>query len=443
MQVCAPVCCIYILHAAPVATKSHGKLPRARPILATTAAYGIPLQRHGVTAMPDSKIMGKFRCGSLSAGLTLALVTAAASQQAIPEYNDTQQPPAVAAPTAPATSAAVARKLAGEIDVSGTSQWTDAGIDVLPGDRLTITAAGSIQSPAGLATGPEGFARDWRDLLRALPVNGAGSSALIGRIGDPAAAVPFLVGASKQLTVNTGGRLFLGINQLAGEQSGGTFHVSVKIVPAENPVASAPARELALPADLASRIPRRVADAKGNPGDLVNFIVIGSEDKLKAAFQGGGWVQVDRTKAEAALHALLSSAEKKSYVEMPMSELYLFGRAQDFGFAKAEPIEVIKTRHHLRVWKAPFDYQGQTVWAGAATHDIGFEKDQRTGGVTHKIDPKVDLERDYVGQCFQDSGALSGTTYLTPSDAVREAQTATGGAIQSDGRVLVMRLGPG
>ena len=27
---------------------------------------------------------------------------------------------------------------------------------------------------------------------------------------------------------------------------------------------------------------------------------------------------------------------------------------------------------------------------GAATHDIGFEKDIRTGKLTHKIDPNVD-----------------------------------------------------
>ncbi len=399
--------------------------------------------------MRDSKMLEKLRLVSFAAGLTLALVTGGASQQGIPEYNDPQQPPA---PTtaAPATSAvpsspaapAKTRKLAYELDVPGASQWTDTGIEVVAGDRLTITAGGSIQNSTAQAAGPEGFARGWRDLLRPLPVNGAGSGALIGRIGDPAAAVPFPVGASKQLTVNTGGRLFLGINQLAGEQSGGSFHVSVTIVPAEKPVASAPARGLALPADLASRIPRRVSDDKGNPGDLVNFIVIGSEDKLKAAFRDAGWVQVDRTKAEAALHALLSSTGKQSYVEMPMSELYLFGRAQDFGFARAEPIEVVKTRHHLRVWKAPFDYQGQTVWAGAATHDIGFEKDQRTGGVTHKIDPNVDQEREFVGQCFHEAGALSGTIYLTPSDAVREARTATGGAIQSDGRVLAMVLRP-
>ena len=390
--------------------------------------------------MTTSKMLDKFRCVSFAAGLTMALVTGAASQQAIPEYNDPEQPPA---PTtvAPTTSMApTTRKLAYELDVPGSSQWTDTGIDVAAGDRLAITGTGNIQNSAAPA-GPEGFARGWRDLLRALPVNGAGGGALIGRIGDPAAAVPFLVGASKELTVNSSGRLFLGINQLAGDQSGGSFHVNVKIVPAEKPAASAPA-ELALPPSLLAQVPRRVADAKGNPGDLVNFVVIGSEDKLKAAFQDAGWVQVDRTKSEAVLHALLSSTEKQSYVEMPMSELYLFGRAQDYGFARAEPVEVVKTRHHLRVWKAPFDYQGQTVWAGAATHDIGFEKDQRTGGVTHKIDPKVDLEREFVGSCFQEAGTLSGTTYLTPSDAVREAHTATGGSIQSDGRVLVMALRP-
>jgi Zn-dependent protease with chaperone function len=130
------------------------------------------------------------------------------------------------------------RKLAYELDVPGASQWTDTGIDLVAGDRVVITASGSIQTSAAQASGPEGLARGWRDLLRALPVNSAGSGALIGRIGDSAAAVPFLVGASKELAVNSPGRLFLGINQPAGEQSGGSFRVSVKLVPAETQAAS-------------------------------------------------------------------------------------------------------------------------------------------------------------------------------------------------------------
>ena len=44
--------------------------------------------------MTDSRMLNKLRSVSFAAGLTLALVTGAASQQAIPEYNDQEQPPA-------------------------------------------------------------------------------------------------------------------------------------------------------------------------------------------------------------------------------------------------------------------------------------------------------------------------------------------------------------
>ncbi len=383
--------------------------------------------------------MNTKRLASFALGLTIAIATVAAAQDSVPEYIDPQQtPPAAATQTRSAPPSK--RKLALEIDVAGGRQWTDTGIAIVPGDRVSITATGTVQTATMQSVGPEGLARDWHDLLRALPVNGAGSCALIGRIGDSAATVPFMIGSSKQMTVNTAGHLFLGINQLGTEQSSGSFHARITITPAEKP--AGPPATLSFPAEFFTRIPRRVTDANENPGDLVNFIVIGSEERLMAAFQNAGWVKVDRTKAEAVLHAVFSSTSKEAYLEMPMSELYLFGRVQDYGFARAEPVQVVTTRHHLRVWKVPFQYEGKTVWAGAATHDIGFEKDQRTGGVTHKIDPNVDVEREFVGQCFSQAGALSGMAYATPSDLVRDAHTATGGTIQSDGRVLVLMLTP-
>lgn len=384
------------------------------------------------------------------AALNPLLAGALAAQQVpIPDYEDTHNAPAATGQTSSATAAVSSkpassqsqRKLAYELDVSGASQWTDTAVDLLVGDHVVITGAGSVQNRLAQAAGPEGFARDWRDVLRSLPVNNAGEGALIGRIGDPAAAVPFLIGTSKELTVSRAGRLFLGVNQPAGQQTTGSFRVNVKIIAAEKHAVAA-ARELALPADLLAQIPRRVSDRDGRPGDVVNFLLIGSEDKVKNAFRDAGWVLVDRTKTEAVLHALLASTAKQSYVEMPMSELYLFGRAQDFGYARAEPVQVVASRHHLRLWKSEFDYQGQPVWIGAATHDIGFEKDQRNGGVTHKIDPNIDQEREFVLACFQEAGTLSGSRYLTPNDAVREARTATGGSFHSDGRVLIMVLAP-
>ncbi|MGH8335732.1 MAG: LssY C-terminal domain-containing protein, partial [Gammaproteobacteria bacterium] len=87
-----------------------------------------------------------------------------------------------------------------------------------------------------------------------------------------------------------------------------------------------------------------------------------------------------------------------------------------------------------------FDVAGVALWAGAATHDIGFERDERNGGVTHKIDPDVDLEREYVRESLLGTGLIAKTEYMTPAHAVKDARTATGGGFHSDGRTLVLYL---
>jgi hypothetical protein len=194
--------------------------------------------------------------------------------------------------------------------------------------------------------------------------------------------------------------------------------------------------------EILAKIPRRVSDPDGRPGDMVNFLILGSEDKLRLAFGSAGWVKVDRTTKDAVLHGLLSSLSKESYVQMPMSTLTLFGRPQDYGFAHADPLTVVATRNHLRVWKAPFEVEGMTLWVGAGTHDIGFERDQRNGGITHKIDPAIDGERDYIGQTLGSTAIVAKQDYVKPLDALTEARTATGGTFHSDGRILVMMLTP-
>ena len=125
-----------------------------------------------------------------------------------------------------------------------------------------------------------------------------------------------------------------------------------------------------------------------------------------------------------------------------MSELTLFGRVQDYGLAHAVPIQVVAQRHHLRLWKAPFQVDGQDLWVGAATHDIGFDRDNRNNGVTHKIDPNVDDEREFVGRSLDDTGLVAKISYVTPSQASKEARTATGATFHSDGRVMVIHLVP-
>ena len=330
-----------------------------------------------------------------------------------------------------------------EVDVAPSAAWVDTGVDVAAGDTLQISATGQLQYVnAPQPNGPAGLSRAFTDLVRVLQLNDAGRGALIGRIGSNAAARPFLIGDQWGGKAPIGGRLFLAINQSAFDQATGIYHVTIAHTAPEKKAAPANVQVPEFPHTLLDSIPRRVSDPNGAPGDRVNFIIVGSQEQMQAAFKAAGWVVVDKTNQDAVVSGIFASFSKQAYVTLPMSELRLFGRSQDFGYAQADPLRVVASRHHFRIWKAPDTLQGVTVWAGAGTHDIGFDRDQRNNGVTHKIDPNVDGERDYIADSLMQTGMVVKAFYMTPTDPVRDARTATGTTFTSDGRTLIIYLAP-
>lgn len=335
-------------------------------------------------------------------------------------------------------------RLSKDFTLKGDSHWTDTQIDVRAGERVVVSASGKLQyADAKADNGPEGLARGFRDLIRILPYNGAGRGALLGRVGEADFAQPFLIGAQHEVIVPVEGRLSLGINQADSETSEGSYTVQVDVYEPNASVLTVAKKVDSIPgidAGLFAKIPRRIADKAGNAGDMVNFLILGSEDDMQKVFTTAGWVKVDANVEGTVLHGLLDSLSKESYLTMPMSPLYLFGRVQDYGWAHAEPIDVVRSRNHLRIWKAPFDVNGTTLWVGAATHDIGFERDQRNNGVTHKIDPDIDLERDYVEKTLANTGLVTEISHFLPDNPMKEAKTATGGGFHSNGEVLVLKL---
>jgi len=337
------------------------------------------------------------------------------------------------------------KRLSQEVQLTGDESWIDTGIDVQAGEHVLITASGKLRyADAKDDNGPEGLARGFKDLLRVLPFNGTGRGALLGRIGDQDTAQPFVIGTRSDVLAPISGHLAVGINQANDDTGDGTYAVRIEVYSPESGTARVVARQVSSLAgmdnSLFSKIPRRIGDKQGNPGDMVNFLILGSEDAMKRVFTSAGWVKVDSDVKDTVLHGLIESLSKESYLTMPMSPLYLFGRAQDYGWAHAEPISVVKSRNHLRIWKAAFQVNGETLWVGAATHDIGFERDQRNSGVTHKIDPDIDLERDYVEKTLASTGLVTEITRFLPDKPMKEARTATGGTFHSNGEVLILKL---
>ncbi len=329
--------------------------------------------------------------------------------------------------------------------MTGEESWIDTGIDIQAGEHVLITATGKLRyADAKEDNGPDGIPRGFKDLLRVLPFNEAGRGALIGRIGDQDTAQPFLIGPRRDVLAPVSGRLSVAINQTNDDTGDGTYSIRIEVYAPESGAARVVARQVSslrgIDNKLFSKIPRRIGDKQGNPGDMVNFLILGSEAAMQRVFTTAGWVKVDADVQGTVLHGIIGSLSKESYLTMPMSQLYLFDRPQDYGWAHAEPISVVRSRNHLRIWKASFQVSGKTVWVGAATHDIGFERDQRNNGITHKIDPDIDLERDYVEKTLISTGLVTEVSHFLPDNPMKEAKTATGGTFHSNGQVLILKL---
>lgn len=331
-----------------------------------------------------------------------------------------------------------------DLDISAAQVWTDTNIDVTPGDKITIDASGTL-SYMGKETGPSGLVRGWADIIKSFPLNDAKRGALIGRIGNDPAARPFLIGDRTDREMPTAGRLYLGVNMAGGDRATGSYKIRLT----RTNGAATLSDNTALMKNLVKltqaqldSVASRVVDAEGAPGDRTNFFIIGSELHVVSALERAGWMKVDRSVKDTIFRGILASVSKQAYVTLPMSELQMFGRPQDYGWAQADPLKVIAARHHFRIWKAPFTAGGRTVWVGAGTHDIGFDRDQRNGKITHKIDPNTDEEREYIGSTLQQTGEVLLLEHMTVKDPVKEAKTAHGEAYHSDGRTLIIYLKP-
>jgi hypothetical protein len=341
------------------------------------------------------------------------------------------------------------------LDIDATKQWIDTGVDVRGGEKLRASGSGKLtyppagKNPDERTFGPDGLPRGWADIIHDYAVPDGNHGELIARVGSGDAAQPFSLGLTKDFTVPVAGRLFIGINQSYKDAGAakGSFHVTIEVLDPGSSTAAAMAvggpaetKVAGVTPDLLDSIPRRISDKQGNPGDMVNILIVGTKEQVLYAFSTAGWVRVDSDVQSTVIAGLIDTIQKKDYLTMPMSTLYLFNRPQDYGFAHAEPVRVAMSRNHLRAWQSSHMIGGRPVWCIAATHDIGFERDERNNGVTHKIDPEIDKEREYVNDTLSGTGLIVAREHVAPPDPLTEARTATGGTFRSDGRILILVL---
>ncbi len=183
--------------------------------------------------------------------------------------------------------------------------------------------------------------------------------------------------------------------------------------------------------------PQRVQSKTKKPGDPLNLIVVGSADQILTAFKQAGWEEARKLGTVTAVGTMRAMVSDNSYEQAPVSQLYLFGRAEDLAFEKI--LNTFLKRHHLRLWRtlvpAP---DGREIWLGASTHDIGI--DRHGAVISHEIDTNLDAERAKVGADLEAGGLVAAERLVSRPNPLTEGKTATGGTWTTNGQLLVIEL---
>jgi hypothetical protein len=177
----------------------------------------------------------------------------------------------------------------------------------------------------------------------------------------------------------------------------------------------------------------------GTPSDPLNVKVISSADQLMTAFSTAGWYRADRIRLLSSLRLSTAALLNLRYATAPVSNLYLYGRKQDYTFQKPGPS--VRVRDHVRFWDTgERDKHGRPIWIGGATRDTAIDISPRTRLITHKIAADVDTERALV------VGDLIATGWVVKRQWERsvghpvQMVNAMGYPFYTDGRIVTLTL---
>ena len=111
--------------------------------------------------------------------------------------------------------------------VSGKSEWYDTGIDVMDGQKISFESRGKIlwNLRNKEYSDPDGAVPYSR--WESKPMPGAGTGALIGKIGENSSEY-FFIGKDMEVHAFISGRLYLGINDGLAHDNEGLYRVRIK-----------------------------------------------------------------------------------------------------------------------------------------------------------------------------------------------------------------------
>jgi hypothetical protein len=173
------------------------------------------------------------------------------------------------------------------------------------------------------------------------------------------------------------------------------------------------------------QLPCCTTDADGaRSGDPLNVVIVGDAPQMLVALSRSDWSFTHRISAKTIGREISAAMSGEAYPVAPVSSLYAFGRSHDIALQRAR--RALAQRNHMRLWLAPFRYQGRQVWIGQVSRDIGIKLTSKSATLTtHVIDPQVDTTREYLLHGLMANGYVAhfgfvrGGAMSTPQEPLR------------------------
>jgi LssY C-terminus len=171
-------------------------------------------------------------------------------------------------------------------------------------------------------------------------------------------------------------------------------------------------------------------------------VLVGNSDEVLSALTRSGWSFTHRITMKSVRREVGAVVSGSPYAVAPVSSLFVFGRKQDVALQRAR--RSIAQRNHMRLWLAPYRFEGRSVWVGQTSRDIGVKVTPKSPTLTtHVIDPEVDTTREYLLHSLVARGFVDRFGFVKGSAAATLSEprfNLTGDAYHSDGMRLVVVL---
>lgn len=174
----------------------------------------------------------------------------------------------------------------------------------------------------------------------------------------------------------------------------------------------------------------------GSPQEPLSFVIYAKDDmEINRIFAAAGWYAADPSNRGTILRIAKAALLNQSYDQAPMTPSFWQAEVNDFAFQKPTAENSVRERHHARFWKTNFKTpDGKYIYVGTASLDMGIK-----WWVTHKINPDIDTEREYLFSDLKRTG-LIGNSHKEKFVEPVLGKNASGDQFFTDGEIYLIDL---